>query len=347
MSDLNSTALHEKIVELGFTDDDEKSLIATNLHVSMLQALLMGIYTVVFAGTIYVYLTKQRSRRYTVPIAVSLLYIINLATLSLQWYSAKLQFINSGATRDTIFAAIVDIQVKLSAPIFIFNALSLVLSDGLLIWRCFNLWNYSVSVIAIPVFLTIAEGGELIVPQSNASLQAIFNKVSAAGIVISACTTIITTSLITYRIHSFLRNQEITSKKFRHIIDVIVQSGAVYSASVLVYGVSAALIGQNGMPTVILSFWTDTFVFPIAGISTTIMVARVAMLPENSNAPSSDHLTGIQFRPQSTTRTGTGTGARVSVVLRAHDDDASRDILEFEGDRAQVPITSENETQEV
>ncbi|KAF9475168.1 hypothetical protein BDN70DRAFT_957829 [Pholiota conissans] len=260
MSDSNSTTLHQAILQAGFTVNDEKSLIATDLHVIIFQALLMGIYTVIFGGTMYAYLIQQRSKHYAVAVTISVLYITNIAAFSIQWYTTKFQFIDNGVSRDTIFVTTytesgTDI-IALRITLEILTVVSFVLSDGLLIWRCFNLWNRSVYAISITVFLTFVEAVR--VPP-------------------------------------------------------------------LAYNYSVSTSGQ--------------------GMITTIMVARVATLSDESNAPTSGHLTGIQFRPRSTVRTRTD--AQVSVVLQGSGDTTKN--LAIEDNQAQVPASNlmENDRQEI
>ncbi|KAF9474947.1 hypothetical protein BDN70DRAFT_924305 [Pholiota conissans] len=345
MSDQNSTALHATIVQAGYTTSDEISLIATNLNVTIFQAFLMGIYTIIFGGTMYIYLTRQPSKRYVVPVSVSVLYICNIADFGLEWLSTKNQFVDNGTTRDTVFMAIDSTPLTIATIGSVLNVISFVLSDALLIWRCFNLWNNSFLVISVPLFLTFAEAalmfvqtiGSAIVPLTSESLQTIFNKVAVAGIVLSACTTIITTILIAYRIQSFLSTQEgVSSKRFRHIIDIVVQSGAVSSLSLLIFGISNIFNTEDtllNVNAIIFDFWTNAFVFPLTGMSTTIMVARVATLSNSTTIPStSTNMTGIWFEPRSTVRTGTG--AQVSVALNAQDHYASDTMVGESKDEA-------------
>ncbi|KAF9473155.1 hypothetical protein BDN70DRAFT_966570 [Pholiota conissans] len=280
---MSDSMLHQAILQAGFTVNDEKLLIATSLHVIIFQALLMGIYTVIFGGTMYAYLIQQRSKHYAVSVTISILYITNIAVFSIQWYSTKLQFINNGTSRDTIFAALytnsgTDI-IALHTALNFLTAVSLVLSDGLLIWRCFNLWNRSIYAISIPVFLTFVEAaqtiGSEIVPQTAISSQLRLNRV--VGNIFNTQSPAPSTQLLSF------------------------------------------------------NFWTAAF-----GMSTTIMVARVATLSDESNAPTSGHSTGIQFRPRSTARTRTD--AQVSVVLRGPEDTSGS--LASEDNQAQVTASN-------
>ncbi|KAF9474051.1 hypothetical protein BDN70DRAFT_936945 [Pholiota conissans] len=309
MSNWNATAFHHgTILQAGYVVDDENSVIAANLNSSMFTALLMGIYTAVFGGTMYAYLTRQPSKHTLVPITVSLLYLSNLAVFSIQWYITKLQFIDNDQSRTTIFLATIESNQRLTAGVDIGNTISLVLSDALLIWRCFNVWSRSIRVVSIPVILVITEAVSMftgtiaiaILPPSAVSLRVQMGNIASAGVLMSACTTIITTALITSRIHSFLKHQDISSRKFWHIIDIVVQSGAVYSLSVVFYG--AANIVQSkilNVRTFIFVLWIN-FAVPLAGMSTTLMVARVATLSDDTNISTPLHLTGIQFKAHST-----------------------------------------------
>ncbi|KAF9474459.1 hypothetical protein BDN70DRAFT_936646 [Pholiota conissans] len=326
LEDLNSTALHQVIVLAGFTVDDEKSVIATNLNGMIFAALLMGIYTVVYGGTIYKYTTREGSRSYLVPATISCLYLCNLAFFGIDWFITKQQFIDQGDDRDTVFLATVNNWGELIVEIDFLNAATLMLSESLLIWRCFNVWDRSFRIVFVPVLLTVTEGalmltqaiGAGVIPPSALTEETRLNKVVAAGLLMSGCSTIITTALIAYRIQSFLTHQEISAKRFRHTIDVVVQSGAVYSFSVLLYGVVNILsttADRNGMNMVLFNFglWASNFTYYLAGMSTTIMVARVAMLSNHANNPTSVHLTGIQFQPRSTVHTHTGAQPTIDI----------------------------------
>ncbi|KAF9486090.1 hypothetical protein BDN70DRAFT_926808 [Pholiota conissans] len=328
LEDLNSTALHQVIVQAGFTVDDEKSVIAANLNGMIFAALLMGIYTVVYGGTIYKYTTREGSRGYLVPATISCLYLCNLAFFGIDWFLTKRQFIDQGDDRDTVFLATVDNWGNLITEIDLLNAATLILSESLLIWRCFNVWDRSFRIIFVPVLLTFTEGalmltqaiGAGVIPPSAFTEETRLNNVAAAGILMSGCSTIITTALIAYRIRSFLTYQGISAKRFRHTIDIVVQSGAVYSFLLLLFGVVAILNttaggDRNGIKVVLFNFglWAPNFTYYLAGMSTTIMVARVAMLSSHTNDPTSVHSTGIQFRPRSTVHTHTGAQPTIDI----------------------------------
>ncbi|KAF9471984.1 hypothetical protein BDN70DRAFT_925900 [Pholiota conissans] len=324
----------------------EKTYISNILNASIFQALLMGIYTVVYFGTMYIYFTKYSFKRYLVPATVTIIYLCNVVECGIQWYSTKWQFIDNGDTRDTVFMALFTYPSRLVVPANVLNIVVLVLSDGLLIWRCFNVWNRSFRVISVPVFLAFAEGALLLsqtiglaVIQNSPNYPSMvgkFNSVAATGFVIAACTTLVTTTLIAYRINSFLKLQEMSRRRFAHIVDIVVQSGLVYSMSIVLYAATVIMNAVTAGHVNTLQFefenWVQTFAFYVSGISTTIMVARVAMLTDDTNLSTSVHLSGLQFGAQTTIHASSD---RVSVDTPGFDNSMDR-IPSAELEKVQV-----------
>ena len=69
------------------------------------------------------------------------------------------------------------------------------------------------------------------------------NDFIASGYFLSFACTISTTLIIVYRIYNSISNQEHHSKKrFIHIVDVLVQSAAVYSLTLMVAAIVAVVL---------------------------------------------------------------------------------------------------------
>ncbi|KAF9476553.1 hypothetical protein BDN70DRAFT_897235 [Pholiota conissans] len=244
---INATAFHESLMENGYTESEEWSTISTNLHVSIFQALLMGKFDYLTYEV-----TKQPSKHYIVPITVTMLYLCNLAIFGVQWYTTKLQFVDNYTYWDPAFLAMSS-RTPLSGATMtvgsIINTTSLVLSDGLLIWRCHNLWNCSFRIISIPVFLTIGEAGE-----HSSSMKSVPPKLMRSSSV---------------AVDAILAISNIASIPIQHT--------------------------PTNIPLYVFNSWTSMFVFPLSGISTTIMVARVATLSNDTKSNTTlVPLTGLQ-----------------------------------------------------
>ncbi len=71
----------------------------------------------------------------------------------------------------------------------------------------------------------------------------ILNELIASGYFSSFASTISSTLLIVYRIYNSLSNQDNHSKKrYLHIVDVLVQSAAVYSLALMVAAIAAVVL---------------------------------------------------------------------------------------------------------
>lgn len=98
------------------------------------------------------------------------------------------------------------------------------------------------------------------------ALAARINDMLAAAFFISFATTLVTTVLIAYRIHSVSQNQGASSRRFKHIIDIVVQSGAVYALSQFVAAVAGVVPGANAFTKSSIAFqaYTQILNFAIA-----------------------------------------------------------------------------------
>ena len=133
----------------------------------------------------------------------------------------------------------------------------------------------------------------------------ILNNLIVSGYFSSFACTITSTLLIVYQIYNSLSKQETHSKRrFLHTVDVLVQSAAVYSLSLLASAIAGVvLINSGDKPTLsmfaVLNYECSAvlflfrYVFLVSkycvkfnkilnqGIAPTIMVARVALATDN------------------------------------------------------------------
>ncbi|KAF8160308.1 hypothetical protein BJ912DRAFT_1069457 [Pholiota molesta] len=302
--------------KLRLTADIEKSEIGSNLNASILSAFGMGMYTIIYFGTMYIHLTRSASKRYIVPATITALFTCNILITAVNWYTTKWQFVDNGATRQSVFISLFEpprwVDLASDIPYF----LSFVLADGLLIWRCFFVWNLSLRAIAVPVLLLTAEIVIFIVRTilqaiygavgPTARLTAQINNLSFAGYFTTFATSFVTTLLIAYRIHA-VATRGTAQNRFRHTTAIVVESGAAYSLALLVGAIIPVVAGETTVlntRVMALGFYAVVLVNLIAGISTTILVARVAMLDTTMTFPSTSiHLSGLQFHARSTHET--------------------------------------------
>ncbi|KAF8186763.1 hypothetical protein BJ912DRAFT_926918 [Pholiota molesta] len=294
---------------LGIPVDVETSYINSDLN-----SVIFLIFLMVYFETIYVYCTKNPSKYQPVPAAITVLYLVGILYTAVQWFSTKLQFVDNGETRDSVFLAINSAPPWVPITLNVSACITFAIADGLLIWRCFHVWNHSLRIILLSLVFLITEIALFLVQISfeakftnstiSVTLAARLNAVTSAAYFMSFGTTLVTTALIAYRIYSVSKQQGVSSKRLKHVIDIVVQSGAVYALSQL----TAALAGVVPGSTLLINTRNIAFQdfalivnVAVAGISSTIMVARVAMLSADTTFSSTSvHLSGLQFQAHST-----------------------------------------------
>ncbi|PPQ88319.1 hypothetical protein CVT25_012438 [Psilocybe cyanescens] len=284
--------------------------------------------------------------------AISALHLLSLSQFIVQWYSIDLDVVINGDTRETIFIS----NVEGGPPwVWVFvdflTYSSFVVSDGLLIWRCYHIWGQSLRIILVPVALFIAESclfiAAIALAGANGQLTSdvnakLFNHISSASIFVSLGTTMITTFLIGYRIYSATRANGTPSRRLFHRIWVIViESAAVYSLVLLVDAICYVnpLFIALRSPLAVVGYYMELVqifvtvgsLYHLAhnlvsltqnqGMAPTILVARIALTnPSNTVAPTVTHISGLQFGSQH----GSGgsrdtTGGEMNVSVLADD----------------------------
>jgi hypothetical protein len=219
------------------------------------------------------------------------------------------------------------------------------------IWRCFHVWDRSLLAISLPFFFLVTETGEISFERTRRLnwgnwffLKGIYTgyfifyfaikytpsheqvtimyDLAASGYISSFCSTISSTLLIVYRIHNSLSNQDNRSKKrFRHIVDVLVQSATLYSLALMVPAIGLIVPIACGNKFTLSTFAMETYgatpilffvsVHPFGvwilgkvswdlnqGIAPTIMVTRVILATDSNLTVDSTnvHISGLQFQ---------------------------------------------------
>jgi hypothetical protein len=96
------------------------------------------------------------------------------------------------------------------------------------------------------------------------ALAVTLNNLQSAALFMSFGTTLVTTLLIAYRIYSASKQQLPSSRRFNNIIDIVVQSGAIYAFSQLAYAIAGVLPGSIWFNTGIVAFQIYTTVLNTA-----------------------------------------------------------------------------------
>ncbi|KDR69656.1 hypothetical protein GALMADRAFT_918004 [Galerina marginata CBS 339.88] len=294
----------------------QQSDISSSLNATIIFTFMIGIYTVVYIGTLYLYLTKRSSQRLVIVGTITMLYLLSIVQFGFQLWDLQWTFLKHGETRESVFVS------QFTSPAWgeilstTSTVLTLVLADGLLIWRCFFVWNRSLRVILLPLFLLFAEAVISIIilgidfQHPTSKISALFGGLESALYFVSVATSLTGTVLIAFRIHSVSSNDSegvLSLERFKDIIEIVVQSAVLYSLALLV-----PAIGNIVPPNIPFANYSGAICSPIKGLAPTIMVARVCTANANNSTsqPSTIHrISGLQFQGEGTndneTRTGT------------------------------------------
>ncbi|PPQ89898.1 hypothetical protein CVT25_004841 [Psilocybe cyanescens] len=239
--------------------------------------------------------------------------------MAVNWYYTQVVFIDNGDTRANSFiASIEDGKPWIFIVSDILDFSVFILSDGLLIWRCYHVWGKSRRVLAVLLVFMLAEVGLFVavvtftvllnslVREEEANLA---NHIRSAQIFISLTTTIITTVLLAYKIHTASSRVISRSKGvFRHAAVVLVESAAAYSFVILIYAVFGVIPSTNfvGSANYNTTDYMGMVVNIVGGVAPTILVARIVLTdPKDTVAPTITHISGIHFQSEHGTNQGT------------------------------------------
>ncbi|KDR79663.1 hypothetical protein GALMADRAFT_137452 [Galerina marginata CBS 339.88] len=303
----------------------QQSFIGASLNSTVMGTFLMGIYTMFYFGTVYLYrksssinvfkiptkramlVNRSRSRQRMVLATITALYLDAVFQIGLQWHALTRAFVANGTTQGDIFVALLVNPVWFAAVNTLSQVLILILADVLLIWRCYFVWNRSVRAILLPGLLLVAEIGLaiaivvlILVDSSNVTDEGVRVQtlVQLTLFCVSLATSIAATLLIGVRIHSVSKRSR---RRFRHVIEIVVQSSAIYSLA-LIFQVACNVRPVSLADTVYVAYisYSSALTFVIAGLVPTVMVARVCVAPDdNSQLSTNQHVSRLQFQGQS------------------------------------------------
>ncbi|PPQ97828.1 hypothetical protein CVT26_012929 [Gymnopilus dilepis] len=319
ISPINPLSLDPLMSSGTFAASSEEGQIGDELNSTILQVFLWGIYTVVYAGTLYLYLTKKSSKNKVILWAISLSYWAYSALTIISWYLDQWAVVNHSETRDALFVALI---LESSWHIFTVDILSFILAavaDGILIWRCYHVWGHSFRAILIPGFLFFCEivldlvevgvaGADRLKPSDHQ--ENVLNRLLAAQAFATFATTLSSTTLIAYRIYTTTREIPGSSKRLlSRIVEILVQSAAAYSLVVIAWAISNVVpqTVSNEVSFEAAGDYSYTLFNFVSGVAPTVLVARVAILDENdvyaSSAPAASgpsRLSGLRFHVRTT-----------------------------------------------
>ncbi|PBK89760.1 hypothetical protein ARMGADRAFT_1167140 [Armillaria gallica] len=245
------------------------------LNSSILYALLHGIYTGIVAITLWNFFThKSRpiGRQFVVTVMV-LLFITTTISLAFNWSYMISAFIDNSQSFWSMYSVFVDPQNSILLGEDITGAISTILADSTVIWRCWIVWGGRWPVVLPPILMFISgivckllntyhwytTGGDYVL-------------IFVLYLSFILATTIWCTTLIIYRILTVGRASNGIGGGvgvYRHVIEVLVESSALYSLFLIL---DMALEARGNQA----DYYVDVMAGTVRGIAPTLIVGRVA-----------------------------------------------------------------------
>ncbi|KAJ7154137.1 hypothetical protein C8R46DRAFT_1118781 [Mycena filopes] len=220
-----------------------------------------GIYLVLFCICIYILLHRPHNR------ANAILLVTAIALFTLSTIQMMLNIVLGAADVDGIDIPYDNILLANS----MLYAVNNIIADALVIYRCYVVWGYNLYVVIIPIIMLIITSVfafDLLLP-----LTPFF--------VLTLATNLLVTALTAGRIwwiyrqtagHLVVKTAGPSDKRALASIEIIVESGAIYSLAVLMYLILGAIPS-----TVVAQQPSVEMLSQVVGIVPTLIIVRVGL----------------------------------------------------------------------
>ncbi|KAF5328396.1 hypothetical protein D9619_013323 [Psilocybe cf. subviscida] len=274
-----------------------EALLDVNLGGPLVQTLLTGIYVILYAQTMILF-NKHGTQRFH-SIILTLLFCMIIINMGTNWYQTRSIFILHNDTWSTMVAG-----VSAGQDLYLLGIVSqfmaVLLADFLMAWRCYVLWDQHIAVFAVFTVLLLAEIAVLPITLRLRSEHKLGSGqvFTSVYFFISVGITILATTLIIFRIIALTGRGGKAKRRYRYIIEVLIESGALYSCTSLIVSVLLALDkGFTNIPRMKAMFYGLAIITPVTGIAPTLMAARLVagMKTTQSDTYPSQQISALRF----------------------------------------------------
>ncbi|KAJ7819307.1 hypothetical protein B0H13DRAFT_2682583 [Mycena leptocephala] len=252
---------HSNLVRSSFSSASFLLLIMTPLWYSISQlwvgTFFYGIYSVLFCICVYILLHRPHTRGNTVLLVTA----ITLFTLST--VQVVISLILAAADIDGI-----DIpHHQLLVATTIIYGINNIVADGLVIYRCYSIWNNNIYIVIPPILLLLVTsvfGVDMLLPSNP------FFSLSLATNILVTTVTAGRIWWIYHKARTYLQRN--VQRRYLSAISILVESGVLYSATVLAYLILGAIPSARIVQNPIYQMLTQ-----IMGIAPTLIIVRVGL----------------------------------------------------------------------
>ncbi|KAF8990843.1 hypothetical protein BDQ17DRAFT_1433517 [Cyathus striatus] len=277
---------------------DEAIPISIDSYLSgvIVDAFTCGLYTFLLYRTIQAAAPRLRSGRHiTLMIALVFLYILTMANLAATWVVVRSVVVTKGSTQTSTAAEMFFGSRMLAggiAPGLTYAAM--LIADSLLVWRCYIMWHKSKWLLTL--FGVLLLGESAIIPIFLVlDPSYVFSKhvPETSFFSITLFITVVATAMIIYRILTISWGTE-TVGRYRYTIEILVESGILYSATVLIT-VIFQVLPNSSLPFIQAATYFSAILIPVTGIAPTLISHRVFTSTESDEERWSQPISSLRF----------------------------------------------------
>ncbi|KAK0224677.1 hypothetical protein EDD85DRAFT_1027786 [Armillaria nabsnona] len=244
----------------------------TELNANILDSLLHGVYTGILAITLWnIFIANSRPNGKAMVAVIVLLHILTTINFAFQWSYMRSTLVDNAQNLWTKSLKIFEAGDTSFLETGITSAVCTILADSTMIWRCWMVWGRRWSITILPALCLVSATVFKIIyihrQLTHGTIDDLLTPVLYASF--SLATTLWCTLLIIYRVWTVGRTNERGLGAYRHVVEVLIESSALYSASLILF---VAFFAHND--------WAANYLDPVTGIARgvapTLLVGRVA-----------------------------------------------------------------------
>ncbi|KAK0192546.1 hypothetical protein F5146DRAFT_507403 [Armillaria mellea] len=239
---------------------------------------MSGLFTGILGVTLWnIFFNGYWPIRRALVIVIIVLYALVTISVAANWAYVHSAFIDNGQSFWTVYLKLATGGQATYWEMDVSAWLSTILTDSYAIWCCWMVWGRRWLVVLPPILslvCTIRYGSKIVVIYyNNSNASGFMNKFIMLYTSSILVTTLSCTSLIIYRILTVAgvrRGAEGRLRVFYHSIEVMVESSALYSVSLILYLAFTIRHTQGEV-------YLDAIAGIAKGIAPTLLVGRIAI----------------------------------------------------------------------
>ncbi|KAF4618065.1 hypothetical protein D9613_012672 [Agrocybe pediades] len=290
-----------------FSVAQQKALIGAGLHASLLAQFLFGIYTGVLGGPLHKG-NRSASKDRIVIGSITALYAVTLLNILISWIYTSVLLCTTGGTLVEVFiASVIEDYMPTSVHVLldVVEFLGYVIADGLLVWRCFQVYGRDLSSNWLPIGLLVLEISLCITSsvytcvirlQPNPPtphISKINDDINAVANASVGVTSVVATFMICRKVYMHTESGSRSRKRYQNVLNALIQSSAVYSVTMLcmaIFGFLDTGFIESSLTVVEISEYLGCFSILVGGLAPTLMIGRLSISPREDTEMSSARL---------------------------------------------------------